>query len=150
MIVDRIDRITDYYSLMPDFGEAVEFALSLFAKPEGRYEYEGLPKGKVYALIQEGMTQPYDGGRAEAHRKYVDVQFLLQGGEMVYFGDVRGMKEVVPYDDAKDIAFYEAGGQPVRIEEGMFYLAFPHDGHMPCRELEGPGRYRKIVLKIRV
>jgi beta-galactosidase beta subunit len=32
----------------------------------------------------------------------------------------------------------------------MFYLVLPHDGHMPCRQLDGHGKYRKIVLKIRV
>ena len=78
------------------------------------------------------------------------MQFLLEGKETVYYADIESMKEAVPYDEAKDIAFYEAGGQPARIEEGMFYAAFPHDGHMPCRDLDGTQNYRKIVLKIRI
>ena len=150
MIIGRIHRITNYYGLMPEIGEAVEFALSLTKKPAGRYEYDRFPEGKVYVLIQEGATQPYESGKAEAHRRYLDVQFLLEGKETVYYADIESMKEAVPYDEAKDIAFYEAGGQPARIEEGMFYAAFPHDGHMPCRDLDGTQNYRKIVLKIRI
>ncbi len=67
MIVDRIERIANYYGLMPEFEEAVEFALSLSGKPAGRYEYEGLPEGRVYALIQEGTTQQI--GRASCRER---------------------------------------------------------------------------------
>lgn len=150
MIIDKTKRIATYYSLMPEFREAVEFALSLSEKPVGRYEYDGLPRGRVYVLVQEGMTQPFENGKVEAHRNYLDVQFLLKGKEAVYYRDVEGMKESIPYDEAKDIVFYEAGGQPACIEEGMFYVVFPHDGHMPCRDLNGTQNYRKLVLKIRV
>lgn len=84
----------------------------------------------------------------EAHRKYMDVQIMLEGGETVYYADIDGLTETVPYKE--DIVFYEKAGQPARIEKGMFYLALPHDGHLPSCHLDGPGKFRKIVLKIRV
>lgn len=150
VIIDKIRNIDSYYSLVPDLKKAVEFALSLSDQPEGRYECEELPQGAVYAMVQTGKTQPYSEGRIEAHRKYLDVQILLEGGETVYYEDVEGLKEAEPYSEEKDIVFYECGGQPARIEKGMFYLVLPQDGHMPCRELDGPGTYRKIVLKVRL
>lgn len=149
MIIDKTDRIESYNGLTENFREAVEFALSLSDKPTGRYECDRFPAGEVFAMVQEGETKPGEGGRIEAHRKYIDVQVMLDGGETVYYTDIRDLKEIVPYSEEKDVAFYEAGGQPVRIEKGMFYVALPHDGHMPCRELDGPGTYRKIVLKIK-
>ena len=148
MIVDRIERSACYNGLVPEFKEAMEFAMSLKDKPVGRYECDKFPEGTVFAMVQEGNTLPLEGGQVEAHRKYMDVQIMLEGGETVYYADIDGLKETVPYKD--DIIFYEAAGQPARIEKGMFYLALPHDGHMPCRELDGPGTFRKIVLKIRV
>lgn len=150
MIVDRIDRIENYNGLAECFREAVAFALSLSDKPTGRYDYDKLPAGTVYALVQEGETQPKEDGQVEAHQRYIDVQLMLDGGETVYYTDIDGLKETVPYSEEKDIAFYEAGGQPARIEKGMFYVALPHDGHMPCRELDGAGKYRKVVLKIKI
>lgn len=150
MIVDRTDRIESYDGLAEYFREAAEFALSLSDKPAGRYDYDRLPAGTVYALVQEGETQPREDGRIEAHRRYMDVQIMLDGGETVFYTDINGLKETVPYSEEKDIVFYEAGGQPARIEKGMFYVTLPHDGHMPCRELDGPGKYRKIVLKIKI
>ena len=101
-------------------------------------------------MIQEGETLPFEDGKVEAHRKYLDMQIMLEGGETVGYADIAGLKESVPYDEEKDIVFFENGGQPVQISRGMFYLVLPQDGHMPCRHLNGPGTYRKIVLKIRV
>lgn len=150
MIVDKIERSACYNGLVPEFKEAMEFALSLADKPVGRYEYDGLPAGTVFAMVQEGDTMPYEDGKVEAHRKYMDVQIMLDGGETVYYTDIKGLTEAVPYKEDADIIFYEKAGQPARIEKGMFYLVLPHDGHMPCRELDGPGTYRKVVLKIKV
>lgn len=149
MIIDRTDRIQNYNGLAENFREAVEFALSLSDKPAGRYECGRFPEGEVFAMVQEGETQPREDGQIEAHRNYIDVQIMLDGGETVYYADIEGLRETVPYSEEKDAAFYEAGGQPARIEKGMFYVVLTHDGHMPCRELDGPGTYRKIVLKIK-
>lgn len=148
MIVDRIDRSPCYNGIVPEFKEAVEFALSLADRPAGRYEYDKLPSGTVFAMVQEGDTRAPEEGMVEAHRNYIDVQIMLEGGETVYYADIKELTEKVPYTD--DIVFFEKAGQPARIEKGMFYLVFPHDGHMPCCHLDGPGRFRKIVLKIRI
>lgn len=150
MIIDQISRWQSYTGITPHLKEAVEFALTLKDKPAGRYEYDGLPAGSVFAMIQEGETQPYDTGKVEAHRKYLDMQIMLSGGETVYYADISGLTECVPYKEDADIAFYEKAGQPVQIPAGTFYLVLPQDGHMPCRELNGPGTYRKIVLKVKL
>ena len=147
MIIDSIDNWEAYKGILPDFEAGMRFALSLGDVAPGRYECTSLPEGRVYALVQEGQTQPLEKGLIEAHRKYADVQIMLDGGETVYYADIRGLAEVVPYKD--DIAFYENAGQPLAVTKGMFYVALPQDGHMPCRHLNGcPGNYKKIVLKI--
>ncbi len=150
MIIDSIGNWRSYIGIAPHFEEAVAFALTLADKGPGRYECESLPDGAVFAMIQEGDTAPWEDGQVEAHRKYLDMQIMLEGGETVGYADVAGLKETVPYSEEKDIIFYENGGQPVRIEKGMFYLVLPQDGHMPCRQMDGPGRFRKIVLKVRL
>ena len=150
MIIDSINNWKSYCGIAPHYEEAVNFALGLADKPAGRYECEALPAGSVFAMIQEGETGPWAEGKVEAHRKYLDMQIMLEGGETVGYADISGLKETVPYSEEKDIVFYECGGQPVRIGKGMFYLVLPQDGHMPCRRLDGPGHFRKIVLKIRL
>lgn len=150
MIIDSIGRWESYKGILPDYEEAVRFALSLTHKPAGRYDYEQKRTVPVFAMIQEGKLQPFEEGRAEAHRRYADMQIMLEGGETVGYTDITDLKEEVPYDPEKDIAFYKDAGQPIRIRAGMFYLALPQDGHTPCRALKGETGYRKIVLKIPV
>jgi YhcH/YjgK/YiaL family protein len=75
---------------------------------------------------------------------------MLEGKEVVFYHDIAGLEETVPYNKEADIIFYRKAGQPLEIEQGMFYLVLPQDGHMPCRYLQSPGSYRKIVLKIRL
>lgn len=150
MIVDRIERSETYNGLVPNWKEAFAFALSLKDQPAGRYECTTLPAGQVFALVQEGMTKPYKEGALEAHRRYMDVQIMLEGGETVYYTDIEGLEATVPYKEEADIVFYGKGGQPAEIQAGMFYAVMPHDAHMPCIHLDGEGRFRKIVLKIRV
>ena len=150
MIVDRIERSQVYNQFVPNWKEAFAFALSLKDQPVGRYECETLPKGEVFAMVQEGQTKTYDQGKLEAHHRYMDVQIILDGGETVYYTDVEGLEETVPYKEDADIVFYGQGGQPAKVKAGMFYAVMPHDAHMPCIELDGPGHFRKIVLKIKV
>lgn len=150
MIVDRIDRKETYNGLVPNWKEAFAFAMSLKDQPAGRYECSTLPAGEVFAMVQEGETKPYEQGSLEAHYRYMDVQIMLEGGETVYYADTQGLDVSVPYKADADIVFYGQGGQPAEIKAGMFYAVMPHDAHMPCIHLNGEGRFRKIVLKIRV
>lgn len=150
MIIDSIANRSSYSGISPYFDEAFSFALSLKDRQPGRYECDKFPEGTVFAMIQEGETLPFEEGLVEAHRRYLDVQIMLQGGETVWYADIDTLQEAVPYDEKKDILFFEKGGQPLQIRPGMFYLVFPQDGHMPCRHIEGADCYRKIVLKIAI
>ena len=150
MIVDRIDRRDVYNNFVPNWKEAFDFALSLKDVDPGRYECESLPAGTAFALVQEGHTRPYKEGKLEAHRRYMDVQIFLKGGEVVYYADIDGLEVTVPYKEDADIVFYGQGGQPATVTEGMFYAVMPHDAHMPSIDIDGTGTFRKIVLKIKV
>ena len=102
-----------------------------------------------YKVRDKGDIIPPEDGMIEAHRKYADMQIMLDGGESVYYRCIDGLAEAVPYKD--DIVFYENGGQPLAVPKGTFYIVLPQDGHMPCRHINGqPGSYRKIVLKVRL
>ena len=150
MIIDSIGNWKSYDGILPYYREAVEFAMTLKDKPAGRYECETLPEGAVFAMVQEGEHRPLAGAKAEAHRRYADMQIMLEGGETVGYTNIAGLEEAVPFDEEKDFGLYEACGQPVAIYSGMFYLVLPQDGHTPCCALEGESGYRKIVLKIRL
>ena len=103
MIIDSIDRWESYKGILPDYEEAVRFALTLKDKPAGRYEYEGDREIPIFAMIQEGELLPFEDGKPEAHRRYADMQIMLEGGETVGYTDIAGLEEDAPFNTEKDI-----------------------------------------------
>ena len=85
----------------------------------------------------------------EYHRKMVDVQILIRGHEQILFGDTTALKEVIPYDPAKDIAFAE-GEETDKVElyAGEFCVVLPGRPHMPCMTVGQPCDVCKVVFKI--
>lgn len=144
MVFDYVKNIECYNGILPNFAEGVAFALSLQDKPVGRYE-----QGEIFAMVQEGETTSIDEGLFESHRKYVDVQFVIGGKELVEWQEIAALTEEIPYDETKDAGFWKGSGDVLEIKEGMFYVAFPQDGHKPCKHAVSANAYRKIVLKLK-
>lgn len=87
----------------------------------------------------------------EAHRIYADLHFIVKGKEGIATADVKDLKEKVPYDGEKDIAFYEgkADGKYV-LKPGDFMVCYPSDAHKVAIMEEAPCEIDKIVVKIRI
>ena len=78
MIIDRIENYENYMRLHPLMEEGVRYALSLRESLPGRYD-----QGEYFVLLQEGETQPIEEGVYEAHKRYWDIQILIEGKELV-------------------------------------------------------------------
>lgn len=44
--------------------------------PKGKHDIEG---NRLFYLISEDMTEPYEARRAEYHARYLDIQIVLRG-----------------------------------------------------------------------
>ncbi len=144
MIIDYEKNSRLYYNLHPWLEEGFHFIDYLKDKSAGRYE-----RGEMYAFVQEGETKPIENQKIEAHKNYIDVQYMAEGSEVMEWKNISSLKETVPYDEEKDIAFYEGKGDACQILPGLFYIMFPEDGHKPCGDTGKRMHYRKIVLKIK-
>lgn len=145
MIVDYIQYYMKYADIVPGFIEGFQFALSLKDKSAGRYELNE----DIYAMVQEGVTEELNEGAYESHKKYIDVQIMVEGEEVMKWQEVNHLKESIPYNEEKDAEFRIGDGDSIHVKKDMFYLVFPQDAHKPCRHEEIPTIYKKIVLKIR-
>lgn len=147
MIVDLWRNISKYEGQLKNLDAAIRAIEALEEKKVGRYEFEG-----GFFMIQEGDTRFVDDGEFEAHRKYLDIQYITGGCEEMAWADIDDVKETVPFDEGKDIGFY--GGDRshhMLISPGMFYVVFPHDAHEPCIHTgDQPHHYNKIVIKLPV
>jgi YhcH/YjgK/YiaL family protein len=151
MIVDRIENARLYLPLHGQFKKAFGVLAdpALAQKPDDRYSVDG---DDLFYMVQQYTTKPVDLTRFESHRKYIDIQVLLAGQELLGYAPTAGLEVTVPYDGAKDIMFYRVGtmtGQ-VRLEPGLFCLLFPQDGHLPSCQITSPAEVHKVVFKIRV
>lgn len=136
----------------PVLAKAVEYlAKQDFSKMEaGRYELDG---DRMYAMVQEVTTEPKANRKPEAHDRYIDIQFLLEGeGEII--GVSRRNPDAIPSEDylgSRDVAFYSdvTDESEVLLRPGMFAIFFPDDVHRPlCQVGETGSTIRKVVIKI--
>jgi biofilm protein TabA len=151
MIVDRVENAHLVEPLHRRFQKA--FAIladpAIARKPDGRHPVDG---DDLYYIVQHYTTKPIDQCRLESHKRYIDIQALIAGQEILGWSPITGLEVVDPYDEAKDIMFYRAG-TPIaqtRLEPGIFCLLYPHDAHMPSCQVTGAAAVHKVVLKIRV
>ena len=147
MIVDKFKNIKMYSPLLNYLEEGLAAISSQMTKLEtGRYEFE-----HGFYLVQKGETKPMTEGYYEAHQKYVDIQIIMAGSEEVAWLDLEDLSEEVPYNLEKDAAFYSGNtSHAMCFSQGMFYIAFPHDGHRPVRHTDKQQSFTKIVLKLPV
>lgn len=106
---------------------------------------------KMFCLLQEMHTAPASQMRAESHFKFVDIQFLLQGEELIGVGRGPAAHKVVEdRAEKQDIVFYQDINNEslIRLEPGMFAVFFPQDLHRPCCSNQSQSFIRKAVIKI--
>lgn len=147
MVIDTLDHSSSYETLHPRFKAAFDF----LKRPDiatvalGRTDIEG---NSLYALVQEYETKPIQEGKLEAHRKYIDIQMILEGEEFMGYAPLGGQPVAKPFDPAKDIGFYDGEAWFTRFRKGMFAIFFPQDAHLPGRYTDKASKVKKIVLKI--
>ena len=151
MIADALSRCGRYAALYPRFGAAFEFLKNLPAdKPSGRYLIDS---DDCFALVQTYATKPLAEAKFEAHRKYIDMQFIQAGRETILWTPLDALTQIVqPYEVEKDIAFFATPPHvtSIHLRAGDFTIFFPEDGHAPGMEYDGVAEVRKTVIKIRV
>jgi YhcH/YjgK/YiaL family protein len=147
MIIDRIENAALYYSIHPKFKLAFERAIRMNAEaaPAGRHELDE----NMYALVQEYNTKLKEEGKWEAHRRYIDLQYVVQGAEGMGYANIHHLQQG-EYDASKDFLPLFGEGDQVKLKSGCFVLLFPEDAHMPGMAIENPEPAKKVVIKIAV
>lgn len=151
MILDTLENSALYESLHPGFAKAFAFLRTVDGTQSlGRHDLDG---DNAFALVQTYESKPRDSALFEAHRKYIDVQFVYSGSETILWAPLAAMKEqTMAHDDAKDAALWKLVPEatPLHLSAGLFTVFYPHDAHAPCIELEKPEQVFKVVVKVAV
>ncbi|MBQ1492686.1 MAG: YhcH/YjgK/YiaL family protein [Blautia sp.] len=118
----------------------------------GKYPLDG---DKLILQINEMTTEPKEARRAEIHRKYIDVQYMIHGKELIGVYPDAGEDEISEDRlESGDIRFYTYRDVPGEVmlpmTDGCYAIFFPEDAHRPGCMMGEPCDVRKIVLKVRV
>ncbi|MBS0662685.1 MAG: YhcH/YjgK/YiaL family protein [Verrucomicrobia bacterium] len=109
--------------------------------------------GGVFALEQVYAAKVRADGFFESHRKFIDVQVVVAGGEAMEVADIGRMTVRQPYNPERDLIVYEdcTSAAILRVQAGEAAVFFPTDGHMPGLRINADATLvRKTVIKVPV
>ena len=126
MIYDSIQHIEAYRGIHPGVYRGLEILRDTdFSKLEDkRYEVDG---EDLFFFVQSYESKPAND-TPEAHRKYIDIQYVISGEEKMGVG---------PLDE-------------ITLANGRFAVLWPGDAHAPGIAVGQPAPCRKCVIKVKV
>ena len=146
MIIDTIDKLSEYVELNPLFADVVAVlkANDIQTMEPGKYPIKG---DDVFLNLQVAKQRTKDTAFLETHIKMIDIQIPLDGDETYGYTPLCDLPET-PYNAEKDITKYEGMAQSfIDCKPGMFAIFFPQDGHAPCSIEDS--EIKKAIFKIK-
>ena len=106
--------------------------------------------GGAFAIEQVYQPKARSEAFFESHRKYIDVQVIVEGGELMEVEDISRLVVTDAYNAERDLIKYAdpAAAAVLRMHAGAAAIFFPADGHMPSLHWRGTGLVRKTVVKV--
>ena len=148
MIFDTLKNIENYKGL-----GRVYTALKFLAKTDfnsmelGRYELDG---DNIFYMVQSYDTDPKKT-IAEAHKKYIDIQFMVKGEELIGIAPIGYDEKETEAIPQNDVWFYECKTEPITLIENSFMVLYPNDLHCPGVATNGKSiTCKKVVVKVKV
>lgn len=150
MITDKIMNVKKYPELSGYADEMLAFVERVEKEnlEDGRYDLLG---ENLFALLQSYETKKFEDTRMETHKIYNDLQYVIQGEEIIYWSPVDELTVEEDRTPEADVVFYKS--EPAKISSlltaGMFGVYFPWDGHRPSVAAGESAPIRKIVFKFK-
>jgi YhcH/YjgK/YiaL family protein len=150
MIIDKLINSGLYEFKSERIKKAIDYIKStdLDSLADCRSEIDG---DNIYVIKSTYKTKSKDEAYTEAHRKYIDVQYILSGAEKIGYAPLRSQKTYKVYDKENDYELYDAECSYITFSKGMFAILFPEDLHKPGIMIDDCfNEVTKIVVKVRV
>jgi YhcH/YjgK/YiaL family protein len=148
MILSARSQSDRYAALHPLFQRAFDYIhnTDLFALAPGRYHIAG---DDLIAIVEQVPGKTKEMAKLEAHRRYIDIQLVLQGDEQMGWKPLADcLNPVSEHSMEKDIRFFhDAPASWVSVPPDHFCIFFPEDAHAP---LVSSGQVRKVIFKVAV
>ena len=93
----------------------------------------------AFAMEQAYLSRPRVDCFFESHQKYIDLQLIVAGEEIIEVADLSRMQVTAPFVEERDLVKYADTNRasPLRLRAGDAAVFFPEDAHMPCLQDRG-------------
>lgn len=124
-----------------------EFA-ALAGEKSRKHEIDGTD---VFAIVQVAMPKQWDAPKFEGHRKYIDIQCVFGGEEIILQASTDRVTRWGEYDEERDIHFSDVDRySSFLLRAGDACILYPSDMHAPCMKAQSEEMIRKVVIKVLV
>lgn len=139
---DRIENLHPLFKKLFDYVKTHD----LLKAPLGRIVLDG---DNLFINNDEAICRSVDEQVMEIHRKYIDVQIVLEGEESVGWKPLNEIQHISKaYDEVLDFEFSDDKPSTYfHVTPGQIYILFPEDPHAP---IIGEGKIRKAIGKVKV
>jgi biofilm protein TabA len=148
MILSALSQSGRYVALHPLFQRAFDYIrdTDFFAMAPGRYNLIG---EDLIVIVEQVPAKTKEIAKLEAHRKYIDIQLVLEGNETMGWKPLADcLNPVREHSEERDIRFFhDAPASYVPVPPDHFCIFFPEDAHAP---LVGSGTIRKVIFKVAI
>lgn len=149
--INRRELAVSYFNHKERWDEAFGFLKNndLTKVELKRHDIDG---DNLYSPVSEYITKNEEDAKYEAHRKYIDIQYVANGKELIGIASVSQKGEILtPYDETKDIEFMKViEGKDWPATPDRFFIFFPGDLHRPGLKDGENSPVRKVVVKVKV
>lgn len=148
MILDTLSNIDRYASLHPLFPRAIAFIRSTDLNTLAVGIHPIIEK-QLFVIVEEAQGRSRAEAQLECHRRYIDIQLVLEGTDEMGWKPLADCREpVADYSAEKDIQFfYDTPSSWIVTPPNSFCIFFPEDAHAP---LVSSSNIHKVIFKIAV
>jgi len=148
MIIDKLENSKIYQTTTERLNIAFTYLQQTdFSKFEIGKTH--LQDDEIYFMVQEYTTKKHEDCKLEGHKKYIDIQYVVSGEELMGFC-THINQLLVENKPEKDVAFYKGEVSTMKLTAGMFAVLFPDDLHMPGMMSDTQQIVKKVVFKVLV
>ncbi len=150
MIADNMTNAKTYYGISDYIKKALQYIESHDLKNMEPGKYDIFGDDLFINIGSEYLPKSAEEGIWEAHREYIDIQYVIEGCEYMGYANVETLKTTQEYKKEIDAELFAGKGDRILVTEGSFAIFFPQDGHMPGIVAHTDQKSRKAIVKVKV
>ena len=141
-------NINFYKSIPNKFDSCINFInnFKINPLPPGRYDLNG----DGFVNVCEYETTDEENCIKEAHKKYIDVHYMVSGAELAKQAFIDEVAVNFYKEDDDYVAVTGNFNRSFVLKEGDVFIAYPEDAHLTRISVASAEKVKKLIFKIPV